>query len=72
MERLLAYAGCMRRHGSPSCPDPNGRGTFVLPDIDLRSSQLQCAQQTCTSAAHVSGPMRIQATNAGPSAPPGG
>ena len=48
----VAYSACMRSHGVPSFPDPDGSGQ--LPKADARrlgvsSSQLQAAQQTCQS-----------------------
>jgi hypothetical protein len=63
------FAACIRQHGFPTFPDPNGQGVFVLHNFDLSSPQLQSAQHTCRSVAHVSGPIRIQATNSGPPPP---
>jgi hypothetical protein len=63
------FAACIRQHGFPSFPDPNGQGVFVLHNFDLSSPQFQSAQQTCSSVAHLSGPMRVEATNSGPTAP---
>lgn len=63
---LTKFAACMRQHGFPSFPDPNGQGTFVLHNIDPGGSPFQSAQRTCNSIAHYSGPMRIRATSSGP------
>jgi hypothetical protein len=63
------FAACIRQHGFPTFPDPNSQGVFVLHNFDLSSPQFQSAQQTCRSVAHLSGPMRIEATNSGPTAP---
>ncbi len=43
----LKFAGCMRRHGEPNFPDPNGNGVFTVRGIDLNSSQYQRAQKAC-------------------------
>jgi hypothetical protein len=63
------FADCIRQHGFPSFPDPSSQGVFVLHNFDLSSPQFQSAQQKCRSVAHLSGPMRFEATNSGPSAP---
>lgn len=64
-----AFASCVRKHGFPSFPDPTSQGVFVLHNFDMSSPQFQSAQKTCRSVAHLSGPMRIEATNSGPAAP---
>jgi hypothetical protein len=69
MAEYTKFAACVRQHGFPSFPDPNGQGVFVLHNIDLSSPQYLSAQKTCRSVAHLSGPMRVQATNSGPAGP---
>jgi hypothetical protein len=69
MAEYTRFAACVRQHGFPSFPDPNGQGVFVLHNLDLSSAQFQSAQKTCRSLAHLSGPMRVDATNSGPTAP---
>lgn len=47
---LTAFSSCMRSHGVPSFPDPNGQGviTFSSADgVDPNSAQFQKAQQAC-------------------------
>ncbi|HUB69132.1 MAG TPA: hypothetical protein VL984_01800 [Acidimicrobiales bacterium] len=63
------FAACMRQHGFPNFPDPNGQGVFVFHNFDLSSPEFEAAEKTCRSIANFSGPMRVQATNSGPSAP---
>ena len=42
----VAYARCMRAHGLPNFPDPDGNGRFnAKPDLD--SPQFAAAQQAC-------------------------
>jgi hypothetical protein len=69
MAEYNAFASCVRRHGFPSFPDPNSKGVFVLHNFDMSSPQFQSAQKTCGSVGHLSGPMRVQASNSGPAAP---
>ena len=45
-----AFSSCMRSHGEPNFPDPNGQGviSFSAADgVDPGSSQFQSAQQAC-------------------------
>jgi hypothetical protein len=63
------FAACIRQHGFPNFPDPNSQGVFVLNKFDLSSAGFHGAQNTCRSAAGVTGPMRVDATNSGPEAP---
>ena len=69
MAEYTKFAVCARQHGFPSFPDPNGQGVFVLHNIDVGSAQFQSAENTCRSVAHLSGPLRVDATNTGPNAP---
>jgi hypothetical protein len=46
----VAYSACMRSHGVPNFPDPDGSGNLPKADahhLGVSSSQLQAAQQTC-------------------------
>lgn len=54
MSAALAYANCMRSHGLPDFPDPNGQGDFVIqgaPGSDLAPSSpaFQAAERVCGS-----------------------
>lgn len=55
--------------GSPVFQTLNGQGVFVLHNLDLGSPQFQSAEKTCRSVVHLSGPLRVDATNTGPNAP---
>jgi hypothetical protein len=48
---MLAFAKCMRKHGVPNFPDPNGQGTFDPQKLGLikGSPALQSAGRTCQS-----------------------
>jgi hypothetical protein len=43
----LKLAQCIRRHGFPTFPDPNGSSQGLPPGIDPNSPQFQAAQTTC-------------------------
>jgi hypothetical protein len=49
--KALRYARCMRSHGFPNFPDPNGHGVISLPETpgleDSSSPLFQRAQQAC-------------------------
>jgi hypothetical protein len=50
--QALAYANCLRANGVPNWPDPDSSGAFdksklTLPQLGVRSSQLQAAQTAC-------------------------
>ena len=48
-QKALAYAQCMRTHGVPKFPDPNGQGVFAVSPSDLgptSGSQFQHADKT--------------------------
>jgi hypothetical protein len=50
VEELTRYAGCMRKNGVPSFPDPNAQGQITFSSasgVDLRSTQFQHAQEAC-------------------------
>jgi hypothetical protein len=45
---LLTMAKCVRAHGIPNFPDPDGKGVFQLPSgISPNSPQFQTAMQAC-------------------------
>ncbi|MGH9090166.1 MAG: hypothetical protein ACRDZR_02110 [Acidimicrobiales bacterium] len=65
----LKYAECMRSHGLPDFPDPNGQGAIVTSgqgDLNPKSAQFQDAANACRS---LSGPFKLQF---GTGAPPSG
>jgi hypothetical protein len=46
----LAYAKCMRSHGLPNFPDPDGSGDFAMPgDISPTSPRYIAANKACQS-----------------------
>jgi hypothetical protein len=50
LKGLLKLAQCMRTHGYPSFPDPNGQGVFNLgasSGFDPNSAQFQSAMNAC-------------------------
>jgi hypothetical protein len=57
----VKFAQCMRSHGEPGFPDPNGNGVFVLNGIDPSSSAFQAAQKACKSVTPPQ--MNIQSNN---------
>lgn len=49
----VRFGACMRSHGFPSFPGPNGQGVFDLPGaINSQSSQFKSAESTCRSKTH--------------------
>jgi hypothetical protein len=48
-EKLLRYAACMRSHGVPDFPDPNGSGALAIDasKVDPNSPQFKAADQAC-------------------------
>ncbi len=56
---MTAFAGCMRKNGVPSFPDPTGDGTFpqgFLQSVDPTSAGFQSALNTCKSLEPSFGP----------------
>jgi hypothetical protein len=56
---MLAFAKCIRQHGVPNFPDPNGQGEFDLTKLrSIKTSpNLHSAGQACQSLeANVKGP----------------
>ena len=51
-QAALSYAGCMRSHGVPDFPDPDGNGNFNLPSSSV-SSQETAANQACNHLLNV-------------------
>ncbi len=65
----LKYARCMRSHGLPDFPDPNGQNAIITSgqgDLNPQSAQFQDAENACRSLA---GPFKLQF---GTGAPPSG
>jgi len=62
----VKLAACMRTHGFPAFPDPNGQGAFVLHNFDMTSPQVQSAFKTCRSLTKFKGPMAVSISNQGP------
>ena len=61
-EAMASFAACMRKHGVPSFPDPNGKGVFspgALEGLDPTSPLLQSAFKVCGHLQGKLGP-RIQ------------
>jgi hypothetical protein len=52
VQAALAYAGCMRSHGVPGFPDPDGSGNFNLSSSPV-SSQEAAANQVCNHLLNV-------------------
>jgi hypothetical protein len=53
----VKWARCMRSHGLPSFPDPNGQGAFDRNKFDENSSAFQTASNACKSLR--SGPLPV-------------
>jgi hypothetical protein len=53
----LRWARCMRSHGLPSFPDPNGQGAFDRNKVDENSPAFQTASNACASLR--SGPLPV-------------
>jgi hypothetical protein len=50
MQKMLAYSRCMRSHGVPNFPDPDGSGRLPkesVQQLKVSDSRLQTAQKTC-------------------------
>jgi len=65
----VKFAVCIRQHGFPAFPDPNGQGTFVVHNFPLSTPQFQSAQNTCFSGMSFTVPMGIEDTSSRPNAP---
>jgi hypothetical protein len=46
---ILAFAQCMRKHGVPNFPDPNGSGQLDLNGVTSQSPAFQTAANDCKS-----------------------
>ena len=44
--KALAYAQCIRAHGSPDYPDPNSQGQFVIPNGSSNSAYINVSAAT--------------------------
>ncbi len=55
-EQILAFSQCMRDHGVPDFPDPQGPGRLLVPrTIDTQSPQFAQARQACQGKLRGSG-----------------
>lgn len=55
----VKVARCMRSHGVPSFPDPNGQGRFVRSQLDESSPAFQTASQDCKSLIAAAGQITV-------------
>ena len=53
------WARCMRSHGLPSFPDPNGQGAFDRNKFDENSPAFQTASNACRSLKAAVGPIAV-------------
>jgi hypothetical protein len=53
------WARCMRSHGLPSFPDPNGQGAFDRNKFDESSPAFQTASNACRSLKAAVGPIAV-------------
>ena len=53
------WARCMRSHGLPSFPDPNGQGAFDRNKFDESSPAFQTASNACKSLKATAGPIPV-------------
>ena len=58
-------ATCMRSHGYPDFPDPNGQGAFDFSGIDRNAPAFQSALNTCEAASGFSGPLPVEQGSGG-------
>ena len=55
----VKVARCMRSHGLPSFPDPNGQGQFDRSRLDESSPALKTAYNGCKSLIAAAGPITV-------------
>ena len=55
----VKLAHCMRSHGVPSFPDPNGQGAFDRNKLDASSPSFEAALKACRSVAHYQGAIGV-------------
>ena len=48
-KRVIAFSACMRAHGVPGYPDPNGAGEVSLGTIDVASATFLAAARVCAT-----------------------
>jgi hypothetical protein len=65
LAQSVKLAACMRSHGVPNFPDPNGEGAFNLGAINMGTSQFQGALKACRSLTNDEGPIPVQSTSNG-------
>jgi hypothetical protein len=66
LAKEVKLSACIRTHGFPAFPDPNGQGTFVLHNFDMSSTEVQSAFKTCRSLTKFKGPVGVAISNQGP------
>ncbi|HEX5146993.1 MAG TPA: hypothetical protein VFV85_08220 [Conexibacter sp.] len=55
-EQIIAFSQCMREHGEPDFPDPQGPGRLLVPrTIDTQSPQFEQARVACQGKLRGSG-----------------
>lgn len=55
----VKWAQCMRSHGLPSFPDPNGQGAFDRSKFDESTPAFQSASTACQSLKQAIGPIPV-------------
>jgi hypothetical protein len=55
----VKWARCMRSHGLPSFPDPNGQGAFDRSKFDESTPAFQSASKACQSLMNAVGPIPV-------------
>lgn len=55
----VKVARCMRSHGMPSFPDPNGQGQFDRSQLDETSPAFKTASNACKSLIAAAGPITV-------------
>jgi hypothetical protein len=55
----VKWAHCMRSHGLPSFPDPNGQGAFDSSKFNENTPAFQSASKACQSLANAVGPVPV-------------
>jgi hypothetical protein len=55
----VRWARCMRSHGLPNFPDPNGQGAFDRSEFDESTPAFQSASKACQSLINVVGPIPV-------------
>jgi hypothetical protein len=72
LSKALAYANCIRSHGVPDFPDPNGQGAFKIQPIRVENGRTTPVEDLLPSSPAFQGAQRVcgQFTSAGLQIPP--